>query len=111
MIWAKVTHQFPGVHCWPAAEGTHDYLKNPHRHLFHVTVWIEQFHDDRDIEYLLFKDWLMSCCEGGQMNNQSCEMIAGSLIDQIRKRWCADRTRLIEVEVTEDGENGALVEA
>ena len=29
-----------------------------HRHIFHFKVWIEVFHDDRDIEFIQFKRWL-----------------------------------------------------
>ena len=106
--WAKVTHRFSGVHSWPEAAGPHAYLVHPHRHEFHVTVWVEQFHDDRDVEYLLFKDWLREMCTGGDMQGRSCEMMARSLRVSTKARW-GDHRR-VRVEVTEDGENGALIE-
>ena len=105
---AKITTQFEGIHCWPdAVPGKYNLLKHPHRHMFHVTVLIEQFHNNRDIEYLLFKDWLNGQLETGELNNQSCEMIAENLIERIQMRWGDNRA--VTVEVTEDGENGAVV--
>ena len=42
-MWAKVTTTFDALHCWPDIPADHpkQFLKNPHRHLFHVAVWIE----------------------------------------------------------------------
>lgn len=110
IYWAKITHQFSGVHNWPGARpgSEHSYLANSHRHLFHVTIWIQQFHDDRDVEYLECKDWLMSVCSNKEMYHRSCEMIAAELLGKVRTKWGANRR--VKVEVLEDGENGALVE-
>jgi len=107
---AKITTQFEGYHCWPNAPEKVAFLRNRHRHMFHVTAWIEQEHDDRDIEYIMTK-WdlenlikqmktsLPSYVEG----YASCEMMAEYIYDNITK------DHKVEVEVTEDGENGALV--
>ena len=56
-IW--VTFQKEGIHCYPAAatdptlatgdEYDVSFLSAPHRHIFHFRVWIDVFHDDRDI--------------------------------------------------------------
>ena len=60
-IW--VTFQKEGIHKYPAAltdpelKGV-EFLGYPHRHMFHFKVMIEVFHDDRDIEFILFKRWL-----------------------------------------------------
>jgi len=109
MIWGTVSHQFPALHCWPdAPDGPHEHLRNPHRHLFHVRIWIEQFHDERDVEYLEFKDWLSSVCTDRDMGRRSCERMAMDLRDLTRARW--GEKRRVRVEVTEDGENGALIE-
>ena len=108
MIWAKVTTQFQGYHQWPDAKGAYSFLANRHRHMFHITAWIEQHHNDRDIEYIEFKDWLDSHLKSGDLDNRSCEMIAQELALMIKTRW--GENRAVGVEVTEDGENGALVE-
>jgi len=65
-IW--VTFQKEGIHMYPGADtdpklatgGWDDvsFLGVPHRHMFHFKVWIEVFHDDRDIEFIQFKRWL-----------------------------------------------------
>ena len=41
------------------------------------------------------------------MNKKSCEMLAEEVIKLIKKRY---PERAVKVEVSEDGENGALVE-
>jgi len=107
-IWAKVTTTFKGLHHWATcpAGHVHEHLRNPHRHLFHVAVWIEQAHDDRDIEYLEFKDWLDLLCTAKLSEGRSCEMMCAELHKQIAVRYA----RRMKIEVTEDGENGALVE-
>jgi hypothetical protein len=66
MIW--VTFRKEGIHKYPAAlddpklatgdEYDVSFLGYPHRHIFHFKVWIEIFHDDRDIEFIQFKRWL-----------------------------------------------------
>ena len=66
MIW--VTFRKEGIHMYPGADtdpklatGDWDdvsFLGVPHRHIFHFKVWIEIFHDDRDIEFIQFKRWL-----------------------------------------------------
>ena len=63
MIW--VTFKKEGIHKFPAAlddpalatgdEYDVSFLGYPHRHIFHFKVWIEVFHDDRDIEFIQFK--------------------------------------------------------
>lgn len=107
-IWAKVTTTFAGTHHWPGCpeDWPHPYLKHPHRHLFRVTVQVEQRHDDRDLEYLVLKDQVESFCRGGDMQHRSCEMMAGQLADMLLEK----HGRCVRVEVMEDGENGALVE-
>lgn len=107
MIWAVVRTTFEGSHCWPGApEGPEEHLRNTHRHLFHVTVWVEQRHDNRDIEYLGFKRWLDGELRTGELGARSCEMLADEIKDIVRRKT---GTR-VRVEVSEDGENGALVE-
>jgi hypothetical protein len=113
MIW--VTFRREGVHCYPAAlteSNLEDvkFLGHPHRHMFHFKVWIEVFHDDRDIEFIQFKRQLENFYIDNtlQLNNKSCEMIARDLHEQIIARY-PDRSREIWIEVSEDGENGCLL--
>ncbi len=104
-----VSIQVPGVHRWancPIEEVS--YLRDYHRHMFHIKCTKLVTHDDRDIEILRFKkevkDYLREeyydvdrdvCFFDGM----SCEMIAQELAQQFTLKEC---------EVLEDGENGAV---
>ena len=117
-IW--VTFRREGIHCYPAAAtdpklntaGEYDvaFLANPHRHIFHFRVWIDVFHNDRDIEFIQFKRWLESLYNGSNtvlaLDWKSCEMIADDLYTQIAGRYPG---RAVVIEVSEDGENGCSI--
>jgi hypothetical protein len=115
-IW--VTFRKEGVHLYPAA-ATDPHLKTgdwddvsflgvPHRHIFHFKVRIEVFHDDRDIEFIQFKRWLEKLYNEDilELNHKSCEMISDDLYKEISARYPG---RFVEIEVSEDGENGSLI--
>ena len=118
-IW--VTFRREGIHCYPAAAtdpklntaGEYDvsFLASPHRHIFHFRVWIDVWHNDRDIEFIQFKRWLESLYHGQNtvlaLDWKSCEMIADDLYTQIADRYPG---RAVVIEVSEDGENGCLIE-
>ena len=118
MIW--VTFQKEGIHCYPAAatdpalatgdEYDVSFLATPHRHIFHFRVWINVFHDDRDIEFIQFKRWLESLYNGSntvlELDWKSCEMIADDLYLQIAATYPG---RAVTIEVSEDGENGCTI--
>jgi hypothetical protein len=117
-IW--VSFQKEGIHCYPAAAtdpklATGDYydvsfLGSPHRHIFHFRVSIDVFHNDRDIEFIQFKRWLISLYNGQnsvlELNYKSCEMIADDLYLQIAARY---PNRAVIIDVSEDGENGCVI--
>jgi len=117
-IW--VTFRREGIHCYPAAAtdpklntaGEYDvsFLASPHRHIFHFRVWIDVWHNDRDIEFIQFKRWLESLYSGNHtvlaLDWKSCEMIADDLYTQIAARY---PERAVWIEVAEDGENGCLI--
>jgi hypothetical protein len=117
-IW--VTFRREGIHCYPAAAtdpklntaGEYDvsFLASPHRHIFHFRVWIDVFHNDRDIEFIQFKRWCEALYNGQNsvldLDFKSCEMIADDLYTQIADRY---PDRAVWIEVSEDGENGCLI--
>jgi hypothetical protein len=112
MIW--VTFQKEGIHKYPAAltdPNLEDvqFLGYPHRHMFKFKVWIEVFHDDRDLEFIQFKRWLEGLYSEGtlQLDYKSCEMISDDLYAQITAKYPG---RHITIEVSEDGENGSFAE-
>lgn len=117
-IW--VTFQQEGIHKYPAAlndprlaTGDWDdvsFLGYPHRHTFHFRVWIEVYHNDRDIEFIQFKRWLerlYSVESVLDLDYKSCEMIADDLAKQIQQRHPG---RWLKISVAEDGENGCEIE-
>lgn len=108
-VFAKVKFQFQGFHNWPGVSENHphEHLRNRHRHMFHVTVWVEQFHNNRDIEYLEFRDLLVSEFGGSELCDRSCEMMAVEISEYVSGLYSEKRS--VMVEVTEDGENGAYV--
>lgn len=112
------TLQFQGVHCWPDCPIEEvAYLRQPHRHMFHVRAVKEVHHDDRDVEFIQLKSqilyWIHSTYPNEfenvptsvvsrSLGHKSCETIAKEILTQFD---------LIECEVNEDGENGAIVYA
>lgn len=115
-IW--VTFKKEGIHRYPAAAtdpnlctaGEYDvsFLANAHRHIFHFRVWIDVFHNDRDLEFIQFKRWLEGLYNKDilELDFKSCEMIADDLYDQVAARY---PERAVWIEVAEDGENGCLI--
>ncbi len=115
MIW--VTFRKEGVHRYPAAghdpklasgdEYDVSFLQYPHRHMFHFKVYLEVFHDDRDVEFIQFKRWLENLYNKGtlELDHKSCEMMADDLYKEISSKYT---DRKIWIEVSEDGENGCL---
>ena len=113
-IWVKF--QLEGVHKYPAALTDPNladvqFLGYPHRHMFHFNVGIEVFHNDRDIEFIQFKRWLISLYGGAnepviELDYKSCEMIADELYEQISAKYPG---RNVTIEVSEDNENGCKV--
>ena len=104
--------QVEGLHWWSEAskyEPTMVYLESPHRHMFHIEVKKAVFHDDRDVEFIVFKrkvkkyletkyyDEAFDLCN---FKNKSCEMLAKELLERFDLTYCA---------VYEDNENGAEI--
>jgi hypothetical protein len=115
-IW--ITFRKEGLHRYPAAatdpalatgdEYDVSFLANPHRHIFHFRVWIDVFHNDRDIEFIQFKRWLENLYNRDilALDFKSCEMIADDLYIQIADRYPG---RAVWIEIAEDGENGCMI--
>ncbi len=110
--YIRVTTQAEGLHHWPGAPAEEDYLRQPHRHLFTVTVRMQVRHSDREIEINALARWLRTQVlpslaaapgNGGppDFGTQSCEQLAEQITRQIRTRHGEDRW--IECEVLEDG--------
>ena len=107
-IW--VTFQRKGIHLYPQA--AHDpnlkdveYLGSPHRHLFKFKVSVEVFHDDRELEFHQFLNWVESLYDSSvlSLDHLSCEMISDRLWLAITANFPG---RECTIEVSEDGECG-----
>lgn len=103
----KVRWQFEGFHYYGAAPSEVDFLKFNHRHLFKCSAVIDVYHSDRELEFFIVQRNLKQRFGDGAQNGKSCEMIAHEVIDYLIGLY---GDRYIEVEISEDGENSALVE-
>lgn len=105
-----VNLQVEGMHRWEACPFKEvEYLRNFHRHMFHIKAVKDVSHDDRDVEIIMLKREISSYLEAKyyypaldlcHFGGMSCEMIAKDLVKQFNLEYC---------EVLEDGENGAAV--
>lgn len=110
MMYVIIKLQEPGVHVWKDAKNFPEvgYLSGIHRHIFHIKCKKEVKHNDREIEFIRFKDEITSYLKDKysdkKLNNllnfkeMSCEMIAEELADVFSLDYC---------DVLEDNENGA----
>lgn len=112
------TLQVEGIHRWKDCPFDEVFfLRDFHRHLFHIKAYKTVTHSDRDVEFIMLKreiqDYLatMYTVQWGKtitaqdrplhlFGDRSCEMIAKDLIEKFGLSQC---------EVNEDGENGAIV--
>lgn len=118
------------VFCTLKVEGTHNwpncpfdevaYLRDTHRHIFHIKAYKIVTHSDRDVEFIMLQhriEAFLLTTYGQQIKHntgweicdhkrvcvfgaKSCEMIAHELIERFGLSRC---------EVNEDNENGAIV--
>ncbi len=96
-IW--VTFKKEGIHKYPAAlddpklaTGDWDdvsFLGYPHREFIQFKRWLERLYSDGTLE----------------LDYRSCEMISDALAEKINEKYPG---RKIEIEVSEDGENGSV---
>ncbi len=93
---------FPGFHYWKDAPEEYAYLRNVHRHMFHVRAEMEVTHDNRNIEFIDLKEKVNDFINLNYMNKEfpfSCEQIASTL---------AGTFGFDRVEILEDNENGGI---
>lgn len=101
----EAIHNWPGVTSVPGLEEV-AYLQYPHRHRFFFKSHSRVSHTDRDVEFIWLahriEEFLISRFPDRQLGSMSCEML-GELILQ-------NFPAVYKVEVSEDNENGAVVE-
>ncbi|MFH1462060.1 MAG: hypothetical protein ABIF12_03885 [bacterium] len=107
-IWAIISTSFEGIHQYPDAPKEVSFLKHLHRHIFHVKIFIEQFHNDRDVEFIMFKRFIEKIINNKKFpKSASCEMVSDFIYEEIIKKY---PKRRIKIEVFEDQENGSQIE-
>lgn len=115
----RVHTTFEGLHQYPIApEGVED-LRSLHRHIFHIRFQVEVFHDNREIEFFLFKhDVEKAIKESFEFSDEygayllgacSCEMIAKKLNDKLGQKYDL-LSRNVVISISEDESNEAIVE-
>jgi hypothetical protein len=104
-IW--ITTQFEGFHSYPNAPNDVKFLRYQHRHIFKLKIYIEVFHNDREIEFFQFKKFIEDFIKKNKLklNNLSCESISDTIWAVIYNKY---QEREIYIEVSEDGENGSF---
>jgi len=102
------TTRIEGTHAWPGCQvpGV-EFLRHPHRHVFHVRVECEVGHADRQREFIdlgrSVEEHLVSAYgRPMDLGATSCEALALELVEVV--------DGAVGAEVWEDGENGARVE-
>ena len=104
--------ELEGMHSWPNAEEIFPevgFLSYPHRHKWFIKAKKKVNHDDRDVEFIMFKrdilDWLKEqyydpISRTHEFGAKSCEMLAKEILQEFD---------LCYVSVFEDNENGAEI--
>ena len=107
--------ELEGLHNWPAADQVFPevgFLSYMHRHKWFITAKKQVFHDDRDVEFIMFKRDVMdylntryyrSDYRSHYFGAKSCEMIADELYKAINDKYPG---RFVRISVAEDNENG-----
>ena len=104
--------EIEGLHNWPDAQGVFPevgFLSNMHRHKWFITAKKRVNHDDRDVEFIMFKRDIIQYLENKYYNKDarthefgamSCEMLAKEILKEFD---------CVYVSVFEDNENGAEI--
>lgn len=107
--YINIKTNFEAFHRWKDAPEEVKFLRDYHRHIFKVQCAIAVKHNERELEFFMVKSKLDKFIRDnwwGLYFDDSCETIAEEIIGYIRKEY---GERPISVEVTEDGENGAIL--
>lgn len=111
-----VKTQLEALHQWLYIPEDHPsyYLKNLHRHIFHIEMRFKVSHADRDLEFIALKNRVdqflqnsLTICPRSNLfilENGSCEMLGIFLLEEFQSEAC------YWVQVLEDGEMGAITE-
>lgn len=104
-IYIVIKTSFEAIHCWPDCPyESVSFLRNKHRHVFHVIMKWAVSHQDRDKEFIIVKrkvqEYINKHWSGQDLGKKSCEMMATELLTNFNAQFAS---------VFEDDENGAEV--
>ena len=107
-VFVYITDTAEFIHQYVDAPDEVYYLRYPHRHLAHIKITIEVFHDDREIEFIMLKHKVHHYIDHLERSLKcSCEMFADMLLSYLQDEY--GKNRDIKIEVNEDDENGCEV--
>ncbi len=116
--WVTARTQFRGLHHWPNCPLDEvGFLRDPHRHTFHVMVSVEVSGADREVEFFVLQrkiDDILSQKFSEEddtliLGARSCEMMADEIYDGLQNEFGGGGMRM-RISISEDGENEALCE-
>ena len=95
-----------GFHCYPDAPLEVGFLRNLHRHIFHIECGFAVDHDNREKEIFIYQSKIEKYIydvfgKPAEFKNLSCEAIAENIMQEFDCNY---------VKVTEDGEGGAIIQ-
>lgn len=104
-----VSNEFEALHYWSKAPKEVEFLRDKHRHIFHVRTTVNVEHNDRDIEFILLKRDLNRALDDFKKlvaanPTFSCEDVCEYIIEYIENNY---KCSYIKVSCFEDNENGA----
>ena len=104
-----IKNKFEGFHKWKDAPDEVAFLRDVHRHIFHVKTTIEVQQADRELEFFMVQHRINDII--AKFNNEtmvewSCETIGIHILKELHKLYPGRR---MMCDVNEDGENGAVV--
>lgn len=111
--YIRIRTRWEGFHRWRDAPNNVSFLRDLHRHEFHLDVIMGVEDADREIETITMKRWLIEILDRSYLKSTmgiasewSCEQIAEYIGYAIQEKY---GSRFLLVEVLEDGENGGGV--
>ena len=108
-MYIYVRNQFEGYHRWKDAPEEVIFLRSPHRHIFKLKTSMQVYFEDRDVEFFMLQHQInniLDCWKNLDTLDWSCELMATTIVKELTALY---PNRFIECDVSEDGENGAVV--
>jgi len=106
-MYVCVKNSIVMCHAYPHALEKVSFLRNQHRHVFHVQTCIEVHHGNREIEFFDLQDKVQSILDMFKEDNNgsvfNCEDITLNVSHTLDTLYHG--TRKMNIEVSEDNEN------